>query len=278
MRGLRSVRGCVAVVTGAASGIGRATALLLAERGARVALGDKDSPGLDGVAAAIRARGTAVCEVRMDVTIPGDVERFRATVEAEVGAPDLVVNAAGVVVVGSFDATTPDDWDHLLGVNLRGPALVCRAFLPAMKERRRGHIVNVASAASFFTPRELIAYGATKHGLVGLSQGLREELAPFSIGVSLVCPGFVDTPIVERARFVSSSDPEAERRRVKGLLARRGLSAERVAAAIVRAAERGSGVVPVGAEAWALYALERVSPGASVRLVGLVRRLVDRRR
>jgi membrane protein implicated in regulation of membrane protease activity len=93
-----------------------------------------------------------------------------------------------------------------------------------------------------------------------------------------VCPGFVDTPIVERARFVSSSDPEAERRRVKGLLARRGLSAERVAAAIVRAAERGSGVVPVGAEAWALYALERVSPGASVRLVGLVRRLVDRRR
>jgi short-subunit dehydrogenase len=147
-----------------------------------------------------------------------------------------------------------------------------------MKERRRGQIVNVASAAAFFTPRELIAYGATKHGLVGLSQGLREELAPFSLGVSVVCPGFVATPIALHARFVGASDPEAERRRVAALLARRGFGAERVAWAILRAAERGSGLVPVGVEAWALHALERVSPGSSVRLVGLVRRLVERRR
>jgi NAD(P)-dependent dehydrogenase (short-subunit alcohol dehydrogenase family) len=218
--GVGTVRGRVAVVTGAASGIGRATALLLARRGAKVALGDVDRVGLASVAREIRAGAAgAVCEVRVDVTLADEVERFRALAEKELGVADVIVNAAGVVVVGSFFATAPADWDHVLAVNVRGPVLVCRAFLPAMIERGSGgQIANVASAAAFFTPRELVAYGTTKHGLVGLSQGLREELAPCSIGVSLVCPGFVDTPIIEHARFVGEADPEGVRRRVRELV------------------------------------------------------------
>jgi NAD(P)-dependent dehydrogenase (short-subunit alcohol dehydrogenase family) len=275
--GVGSVQGKVAVVTGAASGIGRATALRLAEKGASVALADNDEVGLRSAGQAIRARGALVCEGAVDVTRLEAVERFREATEAELGVPDVIVNCAGVVVVGGLLATSPDDWDFVLGANLRGPALVCRAFLPAMLARGHGgHIVNVASAASFFTPGDLVAYGASKHGLVGLSQGLREELAPHSIGVSIVCPGFVDTPIVRNARFAGVADPEARRRHVAELVRRRGLRPERVAAAIVRAAERGSGLVPVGVEAWMLHAVERLAPGVSERLVRAVRRVIER--
>jgi NAD(P)-dependent dehydrogenase (short-subunit alcohol dehydrogenase family) len=276
--GVGSVEGKVCVVTGAASGIGRATALRLAARGAMVALGDNDEIGLRAVGQEIRARGArGVREVAVDVTRAEAVERFRETTEAELGVADVIVNAAGVVVVGGLLATSPDDWDFVLGANLRGPAIVCRAFLPAMLARgERGQIVNVASAASFFTPGDLVAYGASKHALVGLSQGLREELAPHSIGVSIVCPGFVDTPIVRNARFASVADEDARRQHIAALLRRRGLRPERVAAAIVRAAERGSGVVPVGVEAWTLHALERLSPGASERLVRAVRSMVNK--
>jgi NAD(P)-dependent dehydrogenase (short-subunit alcohol dehydrogenase family) len=276
--GVFSVAGRVVVVTGAASGIGRASALELARRGARVALGDRDAGGLETAAAALRALGAEVRAVVVDVTREHDVEHFRAEVERELGVADAIVNAAGVVVVGGFLATSPDDWEHTLAVNLRGPMLVCRAFLPAMLARgRAGAIVNVASAAAFFTPSELVAYGATKHGLIGLSQGLREELRERSIAVSVVCPGFVDTPIVEHARFVGEADPEAARRHVKRLVRGRGLSAERVASAIVRAVERGGDLLPIGVEAWVLHALERLAPGSAARLVGLVRRLVARR-
>jgi NAD(P)-dependent dehydrogenase (short-subunit alcohol dehydrogenase family) len=277
--GVGSVDGKVCVVTGAASGIGRAAALRLAARGARVALGDNDEVGLRSVGQEIRARrARGVCEVVVDVTRPVAVERFRQTTEAELGVADVIVNAAGVVVVGGLLATSLDDWEFVLGANLRGPAIVCRAFLPAMIARgERGQIVNVASAAAFFTPGDLVAYGASKHGLVGLSQGLREELAPHSIGVSIVSPGFVDTPIVRNARFAGVADEDFRRKQLAALLRRRGLRPERVAAAIVRAAERGSGVVPVGVEAWTLHALERFAPGSSERLVRAVRRVIERK-
>ena len=266
------------VVTGAASGIGRATAILLAERGARVALGDIDELGLRAVAAEVRARGASEpVALVVDVTEPDAIERFRAFVDAKLGAADALVNAAGVVVVGSVLATALDDWEHVLAVNLRGPALVCRAFVPAMLARGAGgQIVHVASASAFYTPSELGAYGATKHGLVGLAQALREELEPRGIGVSLVCPGFVDTPIVDRARFVGEADPEAKRARVKRWVTRRGLRPERVAEAVVRAVERGGDIVPVGAEAWVLRTLERAAPGSAARLAGAVRRLFER--
>jgi NAD(P)-dependent dehydrogenase (short-subunit alcohol dehydrogenase family) len=278
--GIGSLSGRVVVITGAASGIGRATAILLAERGARVALGDIDELGLRAVASEIRERGAPEpCALPVDVTRADAIERFRAFVEAKLGAADALVNAAGVVVVGSVLATSLDDWEHVLAVNLRGPALVCRAFVPAMLARgARGQLVLVASASAFYTPSELGAYGATKHGLVGLAQALREELEPRGLGVSVVCPGFVDTPIVERARFVGEPDPEAKRERVRRWLSRRGLRPERVAGAVVRAVERGGDLVPVGAEAWVLRALERAAPGSAARLAGVVRRVLDRAR
>jgi NAD(P)-dependent dehydrogenase (short-subunit alcohol dehydrogenase family) len=233
-----------------------------------VALADRDDRGLRAVADEVRALGGNAFEAPMDVTKPDEIERARDAVLGELGPPSGVVNVAGVVLLGGVLATKPDDWDHVLALNLRGPALVTRAFVPSMIERGDGGwIVNVASAAAFVTPSMLGAYGATKHGLVGLSQALREELAPHRIGVSVVCPGFVDTPIARNARLVDGVDPEATRRDADELLKRRGLRPERVARAIVEAVEHGAELVPVGVEAWVLHALTRVSPKAAARLV-----------
>ncbi len=274
-RGLGSVKGRLAVVTGAASGIGRAIARRLARCGAELALTDIDAARLELVARELRDGGASVTFGPADVTRADEVERFAAATLGARRTPDLLVNAAGVLVLGSFAHTTPDDWEHVIGVNLKGPVHVCRAFLPAMTARGGGAVVNVASASAFATQSELAAYGATKHALVGLTQALADELAPHSITVSVVCPGFVDTPILERAR-VRGDDPETSRRMAGELLRRRRLSAERVAEHVVRAAERGIGVVPVGLEARALWLLSRVAPGRVPALFGALRRLGSR--
>jgi NAD(P)-dependent dehydrogenase (short-subunit alcohol dehydrogenase family) len=275
--GLGRVRGRTAVVTGAASGIGRATAALLAKRGARLALCDVDAEALARAVVALERTGTRVLSEGVDVTRPDAVAGFAARVTATLGAPDLVINNAGVVVYGRFLATPLEDWEHVLDVNLKGPVNLCRAFLPAMVARGRGgYVVNVASAAAFFTQSELSAYGASKHGLVGLSQALGDELAPHRIGVSVVCPGFVDTPILERARIRGEHDPEARRRLATEFLKWRGLGAERVAERIVRAAERGIPFVPVGIEAQALWLMSRLAPARTTSIIGLLRRLGPR--
>ena len=273
-RGLGSVAGRVAVVTGAASGIGRATAALLAERGARLGLLDIDAVKLAAFGGELRGRGEVVSHVT-DVANAEAVGRAAALMVRELGGVDLVVNSAGVAVIGDFSATSAEDWDFVFDVNVKGTANVCRAFLPALA-KRGGQIVNVASAAAFATPGGLAAYGASKHALVGFSQALRDELGAQGIGVSLVCPGFVDTPIGARARLPGHADAAAERLRIADFLRARGLTAERVAHRIVQAAERDEPIVTIGAEAHVLRALARVLPERVPSLFSAVRRLSAR--
>jgi len=275
-RGLGSVKGRLAVVTGAASGIGLATARELARRGAELALCDVDGERLERAAHELMARGALVTFRTTDVTRVDEVTRFATETIRNGRAPDLLVNAAGVLVLASFAHTTPDDWNHVIDVNLKGPVYVCRAFLPAMIARGGGGaVVNVASASAFGTHSELAAYGSTKHALLGLTQALADELAEHAISVSAVCPGFVDTPILERAR-VRGDDPETARHAAAELLRRRRLSPERVAERIVRAAERGIPVLPVGVEARALWLLSRLAPARVPALFTALRRLGSR--
>jgi NAD(P)-dependent dehydrogenase (short-subunit alcohol dehydrogenase family) len=274
--GLGHVRGRVAVVTGAASGIGRATARLLAHKGAKVALGDIDEVKLAAVGRELLAAGHSAWFRKMDVTQSAEVEAWARAAVGALGVPDLVVNAAGVLVLGPFRHTTAEDWNYVIDVNLKGPANVCRALLAPMVARGTGgYLVNVASASAFGTQSELAAYGSTKHALLGLSQALADELDPHRIGVSVVCPGFVDTPILERAR-VRGDEPEVSRRVAGELLRKRRLTAERVAERCVDAAERGIAVVPVGLEARALWWLSRLTPTYIRSVFRLARRLGSR--
>jgi short-subunit dehydrogenase len=278
-RGLGSVSGRCSVVTGAASGIGRAVAVALAKRGGRLALVDRDAMGLANVAAEIRGFGARAVTGELDVREHGGLARFAADVEAELGVPELLVASAGIALVGSFASTTPEDFEELFAVNVLGTAHVCRAFLPAMIRRGEGgHVVMLSSAAAFATPKDLVAYGATKHAVLGMSLGLGDELSEHGIGVSAVCPGFVDTPIARHLRVRGEDDPELTRTRAEHFLKWRSLAPERVALAVVRAAERGSPVVPVGVEARALSLLSRLSPRAPRALLALGRALVAGRR
>jgi NAD(P)-dependent dehydrogenase (short-subunit alcohol dehydrogenase family) len=278
-RGLGSVTGRCSVVTGAASGIGRATALELARRRGRVALVDRDAEGLERVAAEVRGLGGQAITAALDVRDAASLSDFARRVEREFGVADLLVASAGIALVGSFLSTTAADLDELFGVNVHGTANLCRALLPAMIERSEGgHVVTLSSAAAFATPNGLVAYGATKHAVLGLSLGLADELAEHGIGVSAVCPGFVDTPIARNLAVRGESEPERTRERTAHFLKWRGLSPERVAAAVVQAAERGMLVVPVGAEAQVLSLFSRLSPRAPGALLSLGRALVSLRR
>jgi len=173
--------GRTAVVTGASRGIGRAIAVALTAAGARVA--GCARRGGDGV---------LVC----DVGRAADVEGFAATVLRDLGPPDLLVNNAGIAVRARLDETSIEAWDEVMGSNLKGTFLVTRAFLPAMRARKSGRIVNIASISGRQGTARLGAYCAAKHGVVGLTRALAAELREDGIAVNAVCPGSVDTEML----------------------------------------------------------------------------------
>ncbi len=256
------LRGRVAVVTGAAKGIGRATALRLAGAGAKVAGCDTDEAALAATLSECQTLGAATLGATVDVGDSAQVQGFAERVERELGATFCLVNNAGVGVSGGFFDTEAADWEWLLRVNLFGTIHATRAFAPAMRERGQGRIVNVASASGYCNLPSLTAYGTTKYAVMGLSEALRAELLPFGVVVSVVCPGLVATSILETARIRGQSDAEAERAQLQQLYRRRGHPPETVAKAIVRAAESGKALVPVTSEAWLLYVMKRLAPSA----------------
>ncbi|WP_081238400.1 SDR family oxidoreductase [Streptomyces viridosporus] len=262
--------GQLVLVTGAGSGIGRATALAFAEAGARVLAVDRDGRAAARTAEEARRRGAAAAWARTaDVSDEQAVERLAERVTAEHGVVDVLVNNAGIGLGGSFFDTTPKEWKEVLDVNLWGVIHGCRLFGRRMAERGQGgHIVNVASAAAFQPSRALPAYGTSKAAVLMLSECLRAELAGRGIGVTAVCPGFVNTAITSTARF-AGADAEEERRlrrRAARLYGLRNYPPEKVAAAILRAVVRNEAVVPVTPEARTAYALSRWMPGALRRI------------
>ena len=249
-------------MTGAAKGIGRATTLELARRGADVAGCDTDEAALGATLDECRALGARTLGVAVDVSEAEQVQAFAERVERELGPTWCLVNNAGVGLSGGFLATELADWDWLLRVNLWGTIHGVRSFAPFMRGRGTGRIVNVASASGYCNLPSLSAYGTTKYAVVGLSEALRAELLPSGVMVSVVCPGLVASSILETARIRGAADAEAERHALQALYRRRGHTPESVAKAIVAAAESGKALIPVSSEAWLLYVLKRVAPSA----------------
>jgi NAD(P)-dependent dehydrogenase (short-subunit alcohol dehydrogenase family) len=264
----RDLHGRKAMVTGAGSGIGRATSVAIARRGADVFLCDVDAEGLAETERLVRELGREALARRVDVADAEAMRAFAAEVHARAPALDLLVNNAGVALGAEFVDTTLEDWDRLLGVNLRGVVHGCHFFVPPMIARGRGgHVVNVASAAGFTATETLSAYCATKFGVVGLSECLHAELARHGIGVTCVCPGFIDTPIMRNSPLRGALDTPAARRRMTEGLRDRGYPPERVAENLLLAVERGRLIAPITPEAWALFYAKRLAPGL-LRRVG----------
>jgi NAD(P)-dependent dehydrogenase (short-subunit alcohol dehydrogenase family) len=203
--------GEIAVITGAASGIGRATALALARAGADIALADVHDARLAAVAAEVTALGRRVLAVRCDVSRDADVTALARRVEAELGPPGIVMNNAGVVLRGALEQIDLQDWQWCLGINVFGVVRGIHAFLPGMIARGRGHIVNTGSMAGVvaFTG-EGAPYIASKFAVNGLTEALALYARPFGIGVSLLCPGGVNTNLAETGRSIGMT-PEREK-------------------------------------------------------------------
>jgi len=261
------------VVTGAASGIGRATALAFAAEGARLFVCDLAASELPALAHELLEAGAERAQAQtVDVGSRQQMAAFCQRACAE-GAPDVLVNNAGVGLAGGLLDTTLEDWEWIMNVNLWGVVHGCHFFAPQMALRGRGQIVNVASAAGFYNSEAMAAYGTTKYAVVGLSEALRAELTPRGVGVSVICPGFIDTPIATRMRMRGAAYPEGERENVVRFYRKRSYAPERVASAILGAVRYNRALVPVTPEAWALYLLKRAAPNASHRLVASLGRL-----
>ncbi len=272
--------GPVAIVTGGASGIGRALAAALVGRGGTVVVADLEGEAAERVAEELRRRGPGHAEaVRLDVRDAAAVAAAYTRVRDEHGRLDLVFNNAGVAVGGLADELTLDHWNRAIDVNLRGVVHGVQAAYPLLLDQGFGHIVNTASLAGLFPAPLMVPYTATKHAVVGLSLALRAEAASRGVRVSVVCPGFVDTPLLDRVNSglpdtLASRRTRQQVRRVQPRL----YSADRLAQDVLRGVARNRAIIVAPASARLAARLTRLAPAAAVTAAGVqVRRYLRER-
>lgn len=259
--------GKVALVTGAASGIGRETALAFARAGADLVLCDLNEAGVAATAEAARGLGRRVLARRVDVARREEMAAFADAVHREHQAVDVLMNNAGVGLGGGFLDTSLEDWEWVVGINVWGVIHGCHFFIPPMVARGRGgHVVNVSSAAGYLATAQLAAYSTTKFAVLGLSEALRDELVAHRIGVTAVCPGLINTPITTSARMRGRVSSDAARAVLVDIYKRRNYGPERVAAAVLKAIARNRAVAPVSPEAWTMYLMKRFAPRLTARV------------
>ena len=276
MNAAPSLHGKVAVVTGGGSGIGRATALLLARHGARVHVADLQSDTADDVARTIEAAGGSAVAHALDVSDPDAVEAFAETVFATEGHVDILHNNAGIGHAGDIEATTIEDWQRVIGVNLLGVAYGIQAFIPRMLQQGRpASVVNTASMAGIVPTAKMAPYCASKFGVVGLSESLNAELSKRGIHVSAICPGIIDTPIVSTG--IVRGEIADIQGRASSYYAKHGASPDEVAQAILATIARPRLVVPVPRRHVTVpYLLHRISPRLVQPLARSFERIVTR--
>jgi NAD(P)-dependent dehydrogenase (short-subunit alcohol dehydrogenase family) len=275
---LRTYRDAVAIVTGGASGIGRALGEALAKRGARVVLADRQIDVAREVAAGICAKGGHATAAELDVTdFPATERLIRETFESS-GRLDYLFNNAGLGIVGEASQYTLSDWDWVLDVNLRGVIHGVQAAYPIMRRQGFGHIVNTASAAGLFPSPLVVSYVAAKHAVVGLSTALRIEAAAAGVRVSVLCPGAVRTRALEDGgkfgKWMLPIGPEVLKPMTE---MQRPITPERLAERALRAIARNKAIIVIPWWTRVLWWLTRLSPAFGRWLGGVGLKMVRRK-
>jgi NAD(P)-dependent dehydrogenase (short-subunit alcohol dehydrogenase family) len=251
------------IITGAGGGFGRALAVELGRRGARMLLSDVDVKGVEETASLATGAGAlGVRAMRCDVTKLDDVKALAASAERPV---DLVVNNAGVSSAGRVGELPVEDWRWTLEVDLFGVIHGCHVFVPLLRSQGHGHVLNVASAAGLFSAPMMGAYNVAKAGVVALSETLNAELVGSKVGVTVLCPTFFKTNIANSGRFTDEKMRDVARKFVD-----RGKSAEVVARAALASVDRGELYALPMADARWLWRLKRASPSTFNSLAGRI--------
>lgn len=256
------LKNSVVALTGAGSGIGRALALELARGGSHLALADINTAGLAETVRLVAPLGVRVSQHALDVASREAVAAFPAEVLAAHGAVDVLINNAGVALMGRFDQTTERDFDWLMDINFNGLVRLTRGFLPLLKTRPAARIVNLSSIFGLVAPSEQSAYCASKFAVRGFSNALRHELEDekSNVGVTVVHPGGVATQIAASARTSDDMTPQEIAARHKLSKKVLKLSPEKAAAIIVRAVRNDRARVLVGWDAVIVSLIERLMP------------------
>jgi short-subunit dehydrogenase len=257
-----------AVVTGAASGIGRAIATSLARRGCHLALADIDDDALTRAAAEIAAPGLNVSSHHLDVADRDAVAAFPDRAAGEHGGVDLLVNNAGVALAGTFEQVTETDFEWLFGINFWGVVRMTRAFLPLLHKSDEARIVNLSSVFGLIAPPGNTAYAASKFAVRGFSESLRNELRKTRIGVTVVHPGGVATSIVRNARMPKSNSADEDMKKRKSFESFLRMPPEIAGETIVRGVENRKARVLVGSDAKKIAIIERLMPVSYWNLLG----------
>lgn len=257
---LQDMRGKQVLVTGAASGIGRATALAFAGAGASLVLTDISAEALERARQQVQALGVPCLAFCVNVADAEAVAGFAAEVMQAAGTPDVLVNNAGVAYLGSFLDTPLPAWQRVLDINLMGVVHCCQGFLPAMRAAGGArHVLNVASVAAIAPAPNMGAYAASKFAVQGLTETLQLELAGSNVTVTSVLPGIINTDIINSPRAPAISD--AQLARLQAYYRRTGCAPEVVAQAMLAAVRGKRQLVLTGPMALPLYHLKRISRG-----------------
>jgi len=246
-------------ISGAASGIGRSTAFATARLGARLFLTDINQPALEETAEQVVARGGNVdVHQAFDIADYEAVSQFANTIHEQYGPMDIVMNIAGISIWGEIDRLTYQHWKKSIDVDLWGPVHGIICFLSEMiKNGRGGHLVNVASAAGLVAFPRHVTYSAAKFGLVGVSEVLRYDLMKHNIGVTLVCPGAVETPLKKTVEIVGVDRSDPKIKKFEAMFSKRAVTPEKVAEQIIAGVRKNKFLVFTSTDIRLLYWLKR---------------------
>ena len=264
---MRRLKDRIAVVTGAASGIGRATAIALADAGMNLALVDINQKGLAETQRELERRKQRSSMHVVDVSKLDQMQELVRAVEREHGGVNVLVNNAGVSVAASFEEQSLEDFEWLMGINFWGVVYGCKLFLPLLLRAEEGHIVNLSSVFGFVGVPLNSSYCASKFAVRGLSETLRAELAQTKVGVTSVHPGGVATNIVADGRFYEPAGMSGLREQTVRAFERM-LPPEKAAACIVKGIKRNSARVLITREAYLIDAVKRAFPVISSEVLG----------